>query len=102
MAEQPTDAVDDRQAKAGAALLAVVQAAELLEDLALQRIGNAGALVVHFDPQQAFAATAAEQHAATFAVAQCVGQEVLQDAAQQRFIADHHRSGIDPVDHQPT
>ncbi len=102
MSEQAADAVDDGQAKAGTALLAVVQAAEFLEDLALQRIGDAGALVVHFDPQQAFAATAAQKHATALAVAQRVGQEILQDAAQQRFIADHHRIGIDPVHHQAT
>ena len=102
MPKQAADAIDDGQAKAGAALLAVVQAAELLEDLALQRVGNAGALVVHLDPQHAFTATAAEQHAAAFAVAQRVGQEVLQDSAQQGFIADHYRIGIDPVDHQAT
>ena len=102
MAEQAADAVDDRQAEAGTALLAVVQAAEFLEDLALQRIGNTGSLVVHFDPQQPVAAPATEQHAPAFAVAQRIGQEILQDAAQQRFIADHHRIGIDPVHHQAT
>ncbi|MNV48407.1 hypothetical protein D3C71_1403110 [compost metagenome] len=99
MAEQTADPLHDRQTQPGPAFLvhAVIQPAEFFEDLALQALRYTGALVVHFDAQLTAIAAAAEQHAPARGVAQRVGEEVLQDAAQQRFIAHHHRTRIHPV-----
>jgi len=66
VSEQAADPFDDRQAQAGAPVVAVtfVEAAELLEDLAQQALGNAGALIVDFDAQGVAVAPATEQDAA--------------------------------------
>ncbi len=96
MAEQARGAVDDGQAQAGAALLAAaIETAELLEDFQALVLGDARTAVPHFDAQRSPSAAAAEQHAAATGVAHCVGQEVLQDAAQQGLVAAHHGGGVD-------
>ena len=91
MAQQPAQALDDGQAQAGAAVIvmALAQAAELLEDLALQALGYAWALVVHLDAQLIAMAPAADQHLAAGRVADGIGEQVLQDAAQERLVAAH-------------
>ena len=87
--QQPAQPLDDGQAQAGAAValvVAFVQAAEFLEDLALQRLGDAGALVVDLDAHMARLMAAADHDAPAPAVADGVGHEVLHDAAQQVLV----------------
>ncbi|MNX45124.1 hypothetical protein D3C86_756260 [compost metagenome] len=99
MAQQAADAFDDGQPQPGAAFLfhAIIQPPEFLENLALQALRNARPLVVHLDTQLVALPAAADQHAPARGIAQRVGQKILQDAAQQRLVADHHRAGVHPA-----
>ncbi|MNE34862.1 hypothetical protein D3C80_1286000 [compost metagenome] len=83
MPQHPAQAVGDRQAQAqaffGAGLVAV-QALELLEDHLQLVVGDARATVPHLQPQALALAARAQQDRA-LAVAQGIGEEVLQHPA---------------------
>ena len=92
MLERARDALADRQAQAEAALAAgagLIEAAELVEDLRQVVLGNAGAGVPHLQFDRAIAHARGDQHAAFARVAQRIGEEVLQRAAQQAAVAAH-------------
>ena len=95
MPQQAAQAFDDGQAQACAPVVgaAFVQAAEFFKDFALQCLGNAGALVVHLNAQMPTHAAATHHDAPAPAVADGVGDEVLQYAAQQVFVGAHHGAG---------
>ena len=91
MAHQAGEPLDDGEAEpeALAAALALLEAVELEEDVAELAFRDAGAGVPDLDDDVAPAPAAAEEDAAADRVAQGVGEEVLQDAAQQRRVAAH-------------
>jgi hypothetical protein len=88
VAEQPRDALGDRQSQAEP-LPAAVEPAEFLEDGRLVGLGDARAGVAHLDAQPRAVAPAAEHDAPVRGVAHRVGQEVLQRAPQQLRVAAH-------------
>ena len=89
--EHARDALDDREAEAQAArhLGALVEPLEFAEDHALLGLRNAEAGVVDVDPQLAARAPAADQHAALRRVLHRVGDQVLQQPAQQAAVGAH-------------
>ena len=105
MVEQARDALADRQAQAEALLAPVERllvAVEFVEDLPHVVLGNAGAGIPHL--QLHFVTTVAYcQHDAALAgIAQRVGQEVLQHAAQQAAVAAYPRRAREQVQAQAT
>ena len=84
VAQQLAQPLHNRQPQAGAAVIgmAFIQAAKLLKDFALQAGRNPRALVVYLNAHLCAHAAAAHHDAALAAVANGVGDKVLQDAAQ--------------------
>ncbi|MNF81456.1 hypothetical protein D3C84_637280 [compost metagenome] len=89
MLQYPAQAIGNRQAQAqaffGAGLVAV-EAFELFENHLQLVIRNAGATVPYFEQQAPRFVPHTQQNRA-FAVAKGIGEEVLQDAAQQFHVA---------------
>jgi hypothetical protein len=91
MVEHPGDAVDDRQAEpeAPAGIGLGLEAMKFLEDIGEAPLRNTGAGIPDIDAQRRAAPAAADQNAPPHRVAQRIGKEILQDAAQQSGIAAH-------------
>ena len=93
--EHARDALDDRQAEAQAArhLGALIEAVEFLEDRLLLRMRDAEPGIVDVDAQPPAPAPAADQHAAVGRVLDGVGDQVLQQPAQQPAVGLHRERG---------
>ncbi|KAG1185189.1 hypothetical protein G6F35_014929 [Rhizopus arrhizus] len=87
--QQGRDALRDGQPQPQALAIAAVHPMEFLEYHRLLLGCDAGPGVVHTDGQALAVATHAQQNAAVAGVADGIGQEVLQHAAQQQRIAMH-------------
>ena len=93
VAQQFAQTLHNRQPQACAAIIGVafVKTAKFFKNLALQALGNAGPLVMHFDAHMVARTAAADQDAPLARVTNGVGDKVLQDAAQQRLITAHDK-----------
>src|SRR3569623_1293676 len=103
MPEQASDAFDDRKTKTGATLGGVtpgIEATELLDDRAALGFGDADAAVPDLDAHIIAGAAAAEQDAATWRIADRVGEEVLHDATQELLVRVYDGARRDVVQHK--
>ena len=91
VAEDAADTLDDRQAEAETAgdLGALIEPLELLEDHLLLALGDAEAGVEHLDREAAAMVADADEDAAFRRVLDRVGDEVLDEAAQQTAVGAH-------------
>ena len=81
--------IDRPRPRPRAILRALVEAVEFAEDVALLRLRNADAGVVDVDAQAGRLPAAADQHAAVRRVLDRVGDEILQQPAQQPPVGAH-------------
>ena len=103
MVEHARDALHDRQAEAQAArdLGALVEPVEFAEDGALLRLRDAEAGIVDVDAQASAPPAAADQHAALGRVFDGVGDQVLQQPAQQAAVGAHRQRAWHEDELQP-
>ena len=92
MVERLGEAADDGQAQAKSRLArrVAVLALEFLEDRLAPVFGNAGSRVADLHQHMVAAPPRPDQHAAVRGIAQGVGEQVLQDAAEHQRVGTHH------------
>ena len=101
MSEQTRQPLDDGQTQAEAALAALPQLGEFLEDVLQPVGGDAGAGVPHLHPHAGRRPAATQQHLAPGGVAQRIFHEVAQDTLQMGRIGADPGTGRHGAQHQP-
>jgi hypothetical protein len=93
MVEHAGDTLDDRQAETQPARYArtLIEPVKFEKDFALFGFRNADAGVDHIDPNVRSLAPAADQHASLWGIFDGVGNEVLQQPAQQPPVRPHRQ-----------
>src|SRR5687767_13050220 len=90
MAEQPSEALDDRQSQAqtfAPVVLRIGELIELAEDVPALFLRNAGAAVDHIDAHFGAATAASHEHTAAWCVTNGIRNEILDDASEQDRVA---------------